>query len=52
MESSKLVTDDNEHAKRFSWVFNFWQEIGRKTEGECNLGWLVEIGFENVLVED
>jgi len=52
MESSELVTNDNKHAKRLSGVFNLGQEIRGKTEGECNLGRLIEISFEDVLVED
>lgn len=52
MESSEFVANNDEHAKRFPGVFNLGQEIRGKTEGECNLGWLIEISFEDVLIED
>jgi hypothetical protein len=52
MESSKLVANDNEHAKRLPGVLNLGQEIRGKTEGKCDLGWLIEISFEDVLIKD
>ena len=52
MEPSEFVTDDNKHAKGFPRVLNLGQEIRSKTEAKCNLGWLIEVGFEDMLVED
>jgi hypothetical protein len=52
MEPSELVANDNEHAKGLPRVLDLGQEIGSQPEGQCNLGWLIEIGFEDMLIEN
>ena len=52
MESSKLVADDNKHAKWLPRVLDLGQEVRSKTEAKGNLGWLIKVGFEDMFVED
>ena len=52
MESTELVSDDQEHAERLLGVLDFGEEIGIEAERESNFGGLVEVGLEDVLVED
>ena len=52
VEASKFVADNNEHAEWFPGVFYFRQEVGTKTERKRDLRWLVEVGLEDMFVED
>ena len=52
MESTELVSDNQEHAERLLGVLDFREEIGIEAEGKSNFGGLVEVGLEDVLVED
>jgi len=48
MESSELVTDDNEHSVRLSRILDLWQELRGKPERQSDLGRLVEVGLKHV----
>ena len=52
MESSKVAPNDHEHTKRLVRVFDVRQEVAIQAEGERDCGWLVEVGLEDMLVED
>ncbi len=52
MKSSKFVPYNDEHTKRLLGVFHFGQEVRLKAEGEGDFSGLVEVGFENMFVED
>ena len=52
MEPSKVAPNDHEDAKRLVRVFNVWEKPAIEAEGQCDFGRLVEIGLEDVLVED
>ena len=52
MEPSKIAPDNHEHTERLVRVFNVRQEPAIQAEGERDFGRLVEVGLENVLVED
>ena len=52
MEPSELIPDDEEHSKGFPGVLNLGQEVRRKAEGQRDLGRLVEVGLEDVLVKN
>lgn len=51
VESSELGTDHEEHAEGLLGVLDLWQKAGVKSEGQSDLGWLVEVALEDVLVE-
>lgn len=52
MEPAELVANDDEHAERLARVLDLGKEVGREAEGERDLGRLVEVRLEDVLVED
>ena len=52
MEPSKVAPNHHEHTKRLIWVLDVWQEPAIQAEGKRDFGWLVEVGLEDVLVED
>lgn len=39
------LTNDEEHPKWLLRVLDLGKEIGRQTEGQCHLGWLIEVGL-------
>ena len=52
MEPSKVAPNDYEHAKGLVRIFDIGQESAIEAEGERDFGRLVEVGLEDVLVED
>ena len=50
MEASELIADAEENTEGLLRVLNLGQEFWRKTEGQRDLGRLVEVGLENVAV--
>lgn len=52
MESTEFVSDDVENAKRALWVLLLVQEGRVETERERHLVHLVEVGLQDVSVED
>jgi hypothetical protein len=48
MESTELVSDDEEHPEWLSGVFHFGQEIWRQTERQSHFGGLVKVCFEDM----
>lgn len=52
MEAAEFTSDDEEHAEQTDGVFPLAQEAGVETEGDSDLGGLVEIRLQDGLVED
>ena len=52
MEPSKVAPNDHKDAKRLVRVFDIGEEPAIQAEGERDFGRLVEVGLEDVLVED
>ena len=52
VESTEIGSDDEEDPERRQGVLDLGQEIRLKSEGEGDLGRLVKVGLEHVLVED
>lgn len=52
METTELVSNDQEHAKGLLGVLDLWQELGSESEGKSDFRGLVEVGLEDVLVEN
>lgn len=52
MEPSKIAPNNHEYAKRLVRVLDVRQEPTIEAEGERDFGWLVEVGLEDMLVED
>jgi hypothetical protein len=52
VESTEVGADDKEHAERLLGVLDVGQEGRVESEGEGDLGRLVKVALENVLVED
>ena len=48
VESTELVTDDEEHAEGLLRVLDFWQEVRSETEGQRDLRGLVEVGLQDM----
>lgn len=47
MESTEIVSDDDENSIRLLGVFDLWQELGCEAERQRDLGRLVEVGLED-----
>ena len=52
MESTEIGADDEENPERRQGVFDLRQEVRLESEREGDLGRLVKVGLEHVLVED
>ena len=50
MESSELVANTQENTEGSLRILDLGQKLWRKTEGQRDLGRLVEVGLENVAV--
>lgn len=52
VETAHVGPNDKEHAEGLLGVLDVWEERGVKAERESDLGGLVEVALEDVLVED
>lgn len=48
MEATEVRSDDHENAERFVGVLDLWQEASFKAERDGDLGWLIEVGLQDV----